>query len=472
MTRKRGLLLLCASCMSLIASRIASAQDDDIRFLPPDSAAPSTEVRSADSRRSESFTGRAYVEDALTAASTPHATVVPFPPPAPPRWMNRTSADVNLVWKPAPAFTVTLSDRGNVLEQEGEPIDTSQTLRNDLREAFVTWEAAPRLYVEAGRINVRHGIALGTNPTDFFKAGSLIAQASLDPSVIRQNRLGTLAVMMSSIWNGGSTSVVFAPKVAAGASLTSPGSSDVDPHLDATNSVNRVLCTQSVELLDLSPELVEYFELHRSKVGINLSKPIGGAIIAYAEFAVGREADLIQRAFDYGVATGSFPASVLAIWPHDANMRVRSDLAAGASYTVGSTLTVNAEYHLHQGGLSGHDFDTWFGAARALSAAPGLASALWYPRGYANYQQEPVAQHQLFVHMYWPRAIVPKLHVSAFAFLNLVDGSSLGSLTVTYDASRAFTIGAFLAVNVGGQETERGSLPQALSGTGVATAYF
>src|SRR6201999_1263826 len=99
-----------------------------------------------------------------------------------------------------PSLTLTLSDRLNVFEQDGREALASDTLRNDLREASATWQPVVSYYLEAGRINVRNGAALGFNPTDFFKMRSLVGQASLDPSVLRQNRLGTLMVRAQTIW--------------------------------------------------------------------------------------------------------------------------------------------------------------------------------------------------------------------------------------------------------------------------------
>jgi hypothetical protein len=60
-------------------------------------------------------------------------------------------------------------------------------------------------HLEVGRINVRNGVALGFNPTDFFKTGSLVDQASLDPTVVRLNRLGTVMTRFQA--SGGHSSL-------------------------------------------------------------------------------------------------------------------------------------------------------------------------------------------------------------------------------------------------------------------------
>src|SRR5262249_19470428 len=160
-------------------------------------------------------------------------------------------------------------------------------VRNDFREAYVTWEPQTNFYLEAGRVNVRNGAALGWNPTDFFKTRTLVGQASLDPSVIQQNRLGTAMLRGQAIWNGGAARRAFAPKLLPASSVLDSNPIGVDPQFGATNAATRVLGTLSFDVWDLSPQLLGYLEDGRSKVGVNVTRPIGDAIVVYAEWAGG-----------------------------------------------------------------------------------------------------------------------------------------------------------------------------------------
>jgi hypothetical protein len=377
-----------------------------------------------------------------------------------PDWQNRTSADAALKWKPRPWLTLTLSDRLTVFEQDGQSFASRNTVRNDLREASLTWEPSPGSYLEAGRINVRNGAALGYNPTDFFKTRTLVGQASLDPSVIRQNRLGTLMVRAQTLWSWGSASVAYAPKVADSSPVTESDPLGIDPRFDATNGAHRVLCTLSLEVLDLSPQLLAYFELHRSKVGANLTRAIGDAVVVYGEWAAGPEENLIARAAAFGRDTGTLPPFAPALPPTDTRTSLRNDAAAGFSWTVGAAVTLNVEYHFHQGGFARGDWDHWFSLGAAPGAPAPVTGALWLVRGYASDQQEPVSQHQMFVRASWPRALVPDLELDAFAFVDLLDGSVLSQLSASYYLSDAWTASAYLSGSFGDGRTERGSLPQ------------
>jgi hypothetical protein len=53
-----------------------------------------------------------------------------------------------------------------------------------------------------------------------------------------------------------------------------------------------------------------------------------------------------------------------------------------------------------------------------------------------------VTQHQAFLNVNWTDAFVQKLNFSAFAFVNLYDGSILTQGSVTYDISRSWTTAA------------------------------
>ena len=121
---------------------------------------------------------------------------MPLPPSTAPEmdWQNRTSLDGTQQWRLGEGLDANLSYRFNLVEENDIPIPAHQDFRNDLREAYLTWEPAPETFLEAGRINIRHGPALGFNPTDFFKTRTLVEQASEDPSVIRQDRLGVAMV--------------------------------------------------------------------------------------------------------------------------------------------------------------------------------------------------------------------------------------------------------------------------------------
>jgi len=454
--------------LALAPSRAAAGDDadlipQDVLGAKPKPASPADRAlpvaRPAASSAPSTLRGKLFVEDAFSAWTPPVAVPVPYPTPAS-DWQNRTSVDAALQWKPRRWLALTLSDRLDVFEQDGQPLVSADTVRNDLREASATWEPTGGSYLEAGRINVRNGAALGFNPTDFFKTRTLVGQSSLDPSVIRQNRLGTLMVRAQTLWAWGSASVAYAPEVAQPSPVNESNAVGVDPRFDATNAAHRVLTTLNLELLDLSPQLLGYFELYRSKVGANVSRSIGDAVVAYAEWAAGPEKNLIARAGAFGRQTRTLPLATPTLPPTDTGTSVRNDVAAGFSWTVATAVTFNVEYHFHEAGFTRADWRNWFALGSAPGAPAPLTGALWFVRGYANDQQEPVSQHQMFVRASWPRAFTPDLELSTFAFIDLLDGSVLSQLSANYYVSDAWTASAYVSSNLGDGRTERGSFPR------------
>src|SRR5262249_41885115 len=150
-------------------------------------------------------------------------------------------------------------------------------------------------YVDAGRINLKSGAALGFNPTDFFKTRAVVEPLSSDPSVLREDRLGTLMLRAQRIWTGGAMTVAYAPAV----SNMSPIYSDIDlpsidPSFDRTNARARLLVKGSVNVAtDFSPELLVYHEGDRTRFGLNLTRGIGQNVVAYAEWTGGADAGVI-----------------------------------------------------------------------------------------------------------------------------------------------------------------------------------
>lgn len=446
-----------------LLSALAVALADDVDLIPKSVTA--AEPAAPEAEKGASFRARWFVEDAPSASTEPREVPLPYPPSQASRWQNRASVDASLSWRPAKPIALTLSGRFNVFAQDGMKLVSPDTIRVDLREAYATWQPIRDFFVEAGRVNVREGVALGFNPTDFFKTGTLVDQSSLDPSVVRQNRLGTVMVRAQAIGGGVSVNAAVAPKLASPPPLIESDPIGVDPHLGAMNGAWRAEATLGLEVADLSPKFLGYLEGGRSRIGFNASRPIGGAVIAYLEWAGGPEKNLAKRAADVGKQTGTLPQNARIVRLGFGETSFRNDVAAGFSWTMAATLTLNTEYHFHQGGFTRADWSYWF-------SHPAEANQLWYVRGYANDQQEPVSRHQLFARLAWPRFLSPDFEVDGFAFVDLIDGSVLSQLSLTDYLSKDWTLAAFISGNFGAPRSERGSFPQAANLILQITRYF
>ncbi len=404
--------------------------------------------------------GKYILEDALGVLSYRGTFAVPYPYGTPSRWSDRASFDMLDQWTLTPNLTATFSDRLSATFADGAAFP-KDVVRNDPREAYLTWEMVPQTYLEAGRINLRYGVAFGYNPTDYFRARTAVAQSSADPGAQRLNRLGTVMIRAQRIFDGGALEVVYAPKLHKPIPIgTLPD--PLDPKIDQTNGADRLLAAFSFDLEEFSPQVLLYHESGRTKFGVNLSHPIGNSVIAYASWSGGVAPNTIVDAITFGKKTGTLPPVVPLLPPTAGHRSFQSDLSAGAYWTGEDKETISLEYNFHQAGFTGRDWHNWF----AIGADPSLASLMWYIRGWASDQQQPMARHELFVRADWVEPfMIEHFDVNAFVMTNLHDGSSLGQLAASYDLSDSWSIAAFLGGSFGGRHSEWGSLGNAASAT-------
>ena len=442
----------------------AIAQTDPVIDQIPEAAPPS-----APSAAGTSATSHIYAQGDLTLSASRGGLIVPPPPPAPSSAEARAFLDTRITDPIGGDVSLTYSGRFNLQDQSSPDFPAREAIRNDLREAYLTWQAGGDLFVEFGRVNLKSGVAEGFNPTDYFKTRAVVEPDSADPSVLREDRLGTAMALGQMIWPQGSLTLALAPKLAS----DSPPYLDTnlprfDPMFDRTNARTRVLVKASFQLLDVNPEILAYYKAGRTKLGVNLTKGFGQATIIYLEWSGGRRTSLAYDAYRDGVDNHVLPATPPI--PASGEEAFANDLAVGVSYATKIGIHLDLEYNYHQSGFSAADWRNWFDGAKGPNApTPG---ALWFIRGYANDQQEPMARSSLFLGADWRNAFVRNLNITAFADEDLRDGSEAGQVAVDYFLSPAWTIGGLVDFESGRARSNFGSLPQDLSVLLKLSRYF
>jgi hypothetical protein len=281
---------------------------------------------------------------------------------------------------------------------------------NTLKEAFLSWQPLADLSFDAGRINARQGVALGYNPTDFFRAGALRAIESLDPDSLRDNRQGSVMLRSQALWDGGALTALYSPKLDSHPS-TGPFSAD----WGATNPEGRWLLALSQRLAPgLNPQFLLFGANDGSpQLGLDLTTVAGNATVVYLEASAGHAASLWTQALEA-------PAATLEIPPSTASLRVHAALqgraAAGLTYSAANKLTMSLEYEYDGAALGRTDW---------LLARNGNPLAYARYRDYVELQQEPPTQHNLFLYASWQDVILRHLDLAAFMRLDLIDHSRL-----------------------------------------------
>ncbi|MGD0189475.1 MAG: hypothetical protein ABSD74_01910 [Rhizomicrobium sp.] len=415
-------------------------------------------------------TGTSYIQGDLTLTALRNHLVVRLPPPAPPAWETRLFFDSRLNWQIDQAVTFTYSGRFNLRAEDHLDFPGHENVRNDLREAYVTWQNGSGVFLELGRINLKSGVAEGFNPTDYFKTRAVVEPISADPSVLRDDRLGTAMLLVQGIWTDAAVTALVAPRFTD----DSPPALDTNlpnfnPAFDRTNAHTRALIKANVALFDdVSPEALLFDGDGRAQVGANLTKGIGQAVIAYAEWSGGRRSSLAEEAYEDGIRNHVF--SLPPPIPVSDARSFDNDLATGATYATKIGLTLDLEFDYHQAGLSSGDWRNWFAAGSTSN--PVTAGELWFIRGYANDQQEPLARDSVFVRADWQNALVRDLTLTGFIDSDLHDGSALIQVTADYALTPQWSVGGVVDIYAGGGRTDLGSLPQSASVLARLSRYF
>lgn len=340
---------------------------------------------------------------------------------------QRASLDLRYDTTVAPGLRAVVSDRLDLVHDNATPRARNV---NALREAYLSWQWRPDVNADIGRVNVRHGVAWGYNPTDYFRGGALRSIVTPDPAALRENRLGTAVLRAQKVWSSSAVSAAFSPKLA-----DEPNGAAFSPDFGRTNPRNRWLLTASHKFSDqFNPEVL----LHggadtKTQLGANLSTLLGRATVVFAEASVGKGRTLRAQAF--GLAEPE---------------RWQRRAALGATYTTSFDLSVTAEADYSS---AAPDRAEWEGLR---SAVPGGRALLLQT---ARYQQELPVRRGAFFYATWRDALVRRLDFSGFVRHEFVTRSGARWLEARYHWDR---VDAALQwqQNYGGTATVFGQVPQ------------
>jgi len=352
---------------------------------------------------------------------------------------TRASIDARYDKTFAPGWRAVFADRLDVNRMDGAAGNRDI---NTLKEAYLSWQAQPDRIADLGRINARNGVAMGYNPTDYFRAGALRSVVSLDPASLRENRLGSAMLRGQTLWNCGSLTALYSPKLA-----DEPSDSAFSPDFGASNQRERWQVALSEKLSDkLSPQwLLSGGAGQSPQLGLNLTALPNAATVTYFEWSGGRAAPLAAQAL----------AS-----PGDTAFRSR--LSTGLTYTTPNNISLTAEYQYNGAGL---DEAGW----NALRRGPPAAYAAY--RGFVANLQDPSTRHNVFFYALWQDALMKHLDLTAMVRYDAIDHSRLQWLEARYHWSRV-DLALQAQLNTGSPGSDFGVLPERRMWQGVVRYFF
>lgn len=274
---------------------------------------------------------------------------------------------------------------------------------NTLKEAYLSWQPKDDLIADLGRINARHGVATGYNPTDYFRDGAVRSMVSVDPASLKKNRQGSVMLRGQTLWDGGSLTAMFSPKLES-----QPNDAPFHPNWGATNNRDRWLLVLSQKITgDINPQWLLYKDARLPvQLGMNLTTLVNDATVAYVEWSGGRSPLLLAQAFNLNT-----------------DQAFRNRLSTGFTYTTANKLSLTLEYQYNGAGL---DRAQW----NALRAAPLPIYGRY--RQWVQTMQDMPTRRALFLYASWQDAFVSRLDLSAMVRFNNEDHSRLSWLEGRY----------------------------------------
>lgn len=318
---------------------------------------------------------------------------------------RRLSLDVQYDHSFSPEWRAVIADR---LDANWPKQGSDQNVINTIKEAYISWHAQPDTILDLGRINVRSGVAIGYNPTDFFRGGALRSVVSINPANLKENRQGSVVFRVQKLWDDGSLTGIYSPRLSDHASRKA-----FNPDWSATNRQERWLISVSQKINDnFNPLFLLYQEEHLPlQFGLNLTALANDATVVYAEWSGGRSPSLLAQAMQQ--AAPAVPV----------NTAYFNRLASGITYTTRNKISLTAELQYNGRGMGKEEWD-------ALQHGP-LASYSLY-RSWAQLVQDMPTRKMIFFYATWQDALVNNLALSAMRSADIIDSSLRSWLEARY----------------------------------------
>lgn len=314
--------------------------------------------------------------------------------------------------------------RVRATQVQHEDFDLRDDLKLDVQELALHWQARPGLAFDLGRVNLRNGVAQGYNPTDWFKADSLVTSDSADPGDRRLERLGTLMLAGQLSLGADLLSFGYRPRISASGDDLLAGHDVIGLNLDRTNPSEALFLKYAPDTGDnLNLTVSALVEDGEPGLGLEVSAAVGQSLVLYAEGFAQRRLSLAGE----GMAGGS--AGLRDALGADAGKAWQAQAALGGSWALPSALvgqrdiSLALEYHYNGAGLSAGRLD-----ALALASGADLAAA-GALRSFAATQQEPLAREQVFARLAW-NDLWKDADLSLLAFYVPADGSGLWQASI------------------------------------------
>ncbi|SFR40069.1 hypothetical protein [Litoreibacter janthinus] len=316
--------------------------------------------------------------------------------------------------------------RGRIERAEGQTFSLDQSVNLDVQELAISYTVSPQVSLQFGRINIRNGVAVGFNPTDWFKDNSLVTAESAAPADRRRERLGVFAVTGTATVGNTLLQMGYRPKISASTGSVFSDMDSIGLGLDRTNPSDAFFIKATPQF-GSNLSVTGNFLLNDGDpgLGFEVSGTIGDNLVLYGEAFAEKRLSIASEALAGGLGSAAFQQGLGVSNQKDWELTAALGLnwALPQSFVGARDISVVLEYHLNTAGLTGSQIDTLASA----TGADGLAAGAVY--GTASRRQEPLARNQIFTRIAW-NDFWGDSDLSALGFYVPADGSGLAQISV------------------------------------------
>lgn len=349
-------------------------------------------------------------------------------------WKNRFYADVHLNLKYKDDTKFVYKFRPTFLSD-----DHKTSFRNKIDDLYVDQKLQDQFFFYVGKKNIRDGVALGANPTDFLGEGKEVDLTKREEER-RLEREGNYLAGVDAFYKDMTWTAIFAPRV----------------H-DWQEEDDKVLLKASYLIEPLNTDLsLHYFNGDVPGVGFNISHTAGEHLVLYTEtaFRKGSNKKIVRL-----ISEGSPNSYSIADMD---KKEVFAHAATGGHYTFKNGTNIICEYIYKGDGYNQKNWDAFesFIAYSHDQFKKGLfldsvTSHLLQANQIINFRQ--MRKNYFFTRISNP-AILNKIDGALVLFLNLDDGSFLVNPSLEYKINESSAIGVSSNIFVGGKTKEFGMM--------------
>ncbi len=349
-------------------------------------------------------------------------------------WKNRFYADISL--------DVRYKDTTKLVSKFRPTLgsdDNKTSLRNKIDDLYLDQRFQNKFFFYVGKKNVRDGVALGVNPTDFLGENKAVDFTKREEDR-RLEREGNYLLGLDAFYKDITWTVVWAPMIK-----------------DWQKQKDRILLKVSYFLEPLNTDMsLHYFNGDVPGVGLNVSHTANDNLVVYTESAFRKGSDqktvkLLNRGGPNDYAVDDRDAS-----------DIFSHIALGGHYTFNSGVNIICEYIYNGSGYNQKEWDEFEGFV--TYSYEQFQKGLFLDSVSANLSQanqimtfRQTRKNYLFTRVSHP-SVFSKIDSALVLFVNLDDSSFLVNPSLDYKINDNSAVALSSNIFVGGKTKEFGMM--------------